>query len=289
MLTSTGRSLGRFAAVVLGGIGISMLAGCGDTFSYTVTTKQEGMSFYQQGAYIDAAGAFQNVVRSEPRDYEARYYLASSHARMGNYQQAIQSYRATLDAMDLTFEGKRDHAFRATVVDGLAQAIAGSEQRHIELEQLETEARTKSSAELYMILAKSYRYAGDPDTALNRYSQAALLAPDNAQVLKEYGLFLEQVGQVETALTPLRRSNAIDPEDVEVANALRRHGIVPGPSLKEREELAKPLMPTGPIPDVDWKTIGRNGGRSADATDAPPAAGQDGYPVPSPTVQPPRD
>lgn len=288
MLTSKGRSFGRFAVVVLGGIGLSMLTGCSDVFTYTQSTKQEGMSFYQRGEYTDATAAFQNVVRAEPRDYESRYYLANSYAQTGNYQRAIQSYRATLDAMDLTYEGKRDHAFRARVIDGFAQAIANSQHRYVELERLETEARAKSSAELYIILAKSYRYAGDHDTALNRYSQAALVAPDDAAVLKEYGLYLEQLGQTELALTPLRRSNAINPEDIEVADALRRHGIVPGPSLKERDELAKPLMPTGPIPDVDWKNLG-GGNRTAGTDPAQPAPSQGGHPIPTATVQSPRD
>lgn len=289
MLTSNGRSFGRFTIAILGGIAMSMLVGCGDTFTYTLSTKQEGLNAYQNGAYIDAAGAFQNVVRAEPRDYESRYYLANSYAHTGNYQRAIQSYRATLDAMDLTFEGKRDHAFRARVIDGFAQAIAGSDQRHVELERLETEARGKSSAELYLILAKSYRYGGDPDTALNRYSQAALMAPDNSEILKEYGLYLEQIGQTEMALTPLRRSNALNPEDMEVADALRRHGIVPGPSLKERNELAKPRMPSGPIPDVEWNRIGRSDDRPADSTAPPAAPAQGGHPIPSATVQSPRD
>src|SRR5690606_13037441 len=176
----------------------------------------------ESGQYVDAAGAFRNVVRQEPRDYRSRYYLASSYAHIGQYAQAIQAYRAALDTMNITFPGKRDHEFRATVVDALAQAIARSEHRHVELEALEAQARSQSSAEMYLILAKANRYAGDHDTALDRYNQAALLAPDNAAIMKEYGLYLEQLGKPDLALTPLRRANALDPEDQEVAAALLR-------------------------------------------------------------------
>ncbi len=286
MLTSHRRALGRFTvAAILGGMGVSMVAGCGDAISHTIPTKQEGLAHYQRGEYTDAAGAFQSVVRSEPRDYESRYYLAESNARMGNYQRAIQAYRATLDAMDLTYEGKRDHAFRAKVLDSFAKTIAQSDQRHVELENLEAEASAKASAELYLILAKSYRYAGDHDTALTRYNQATSLASNNAAYQKEHGLYLEQIGMVEQALPHLRRANALDPEDIEVADALRRHGIVPGPSLKERDELAKPLMPTGPLPDVDLTNLRIGGNRSADSEQPQTTDNA----IPPATVQSPRD
>lgn len=290
MLTSLKRNSGRLVLSLAGSMALLMAVGCADVVTYTITNREKGMAYYESGQYVDAAGAFKNVVRQEPRDYRSRYYLGSSYAKIGQYQQAIQCYRAALDTMNITFPGKRDPEFRALVIDALAQAIAQSDQRHVELETLETQARAQSSGEMYFILAKAYRYGGDLDTALERYNQATLLAPQNAAYLKEYGLFLEQIGKVDLALTPLRRANAINPDDQEVAAALLRHGIVPGPSLKERDELARPLMPNGPLPDVDLATLGRRQQTTpAPAAQPQPTNASGEYPIPTATVQHPRD
>ncbi len=260
----------------------AMTVGCANLVTYSRDAQQEGMRYYNAGQYTDAAGAFNNAVKQAPDNYEARYYLASSYARTGAYTKAIQAYRATLDAMKVSYEGARDTEFRAKVIDALAQTIAQSPNRHTEMNHMEEAARTSSDPELYIILAKTCQYAGDPDGAIDNYRTASTIAPNHFEVQKQYGLYLDALGQPE-ATTPLRRANALNPDDLQVADALRKHGIVPGPSLKEPHELAKPLLPDGPLPD--W---GSWPARKTQPAQAAPAA--DGaYPMPTATVQHPRD
>ncbi|MBV8782448.1 MAG: hypothetical protein JO353_13715, partial [Phycisphaerae bacterium] len=68
---------------------------------------------------------------------------------------------------------------------------------------------------------------------------------------------------------------ALNSTDNQVNAALRRIGIIPGPSIMDQDALAKPLLPRGPLPEVDLGKVftGSNG------ETATPAAAQ----------QPPRD
>lgn len=288
MLTSIARALRtRTIALLAGALLAGGLAGCADVITYSQDARAEGLKLYNQGLYTDAAGAFRNAVRQEPRDYQSQYWLGNSYARLGSDQKAITAYRTSLDAMKVTYEGQRDTEFRAKVIDALAQTIAKSDQRTTQLEHIEREAGSKPSAEQYVLLAKIYRYAGDHDMAIQRYNQAQLLAPTDFALLKDYGLYLESIGANEQALVPLRRANVVNPNDLQVADALRRNGVVPGPSLKDPNELARPLMPDGPIPDFDFRRKDARAARPAPVAGA--AASSGGYPIPSATVQAPRD
>lgn len=259
-------SIVRFAFITV--VGLSMV-GCADLVTYSKDAQAEGMRYYNAGQYTDAAGAFRNAVKQSPENYQARYYLAESYRQTGGHQKAIQSYHAALDAMKVTYAGQRDTEFRAKVIDGLAQAIANSPNRFAEMNALEESARGNSNPENYIILAKASQYAGDPDGAIENYNLAANLAPNDFQVQKQYGLYLDSLGQ-STATTPLKRANALNPDDLEVAAALRRHGIVPGPSLKNPNEMAKPLMPSGPIPD--WNPGAKQSTTPTDASTPAPVA-----------------
>jgi tetratricopeptide (TPR) repeat protein len=224
------------------------------------------MALYQQQEYPEAAGAFHNMVRVNPRDYRSFYHLGNCYTQMGEWQKAIESYRTGLDVMGVTLQGKADTAFRQNILNGLASAIAKSDQRDIELKSLEQEAQNGKPEDIFL-LAKVYAYRGDPDSAIEAYSRAALRDPQNFYIQKEYGLYLERYGQKQRAAQPLRNAYALNSSDQEVADALRRIGIIPGPSLKPEDQLAKPLIPQGPIPPIHFG--GSSNNQSADAPTAP--------------------
>jgi len=245
----TGFSLPRVAALALVGIG---LAGCNsDVISYNRQFREQGMQQYTKAAYADAASSFANAVRQEPGDYTSRFYQGVCEEQMGKLQQAIQQYRTTLEVMTRSLEGKGDLPFRSKVVNQLANAIARQPDRSGDLAALE---RAPRSAENSYILAKVYKLTGDADNALSRFEQAQQIDPKNAEIAKEYGLYLEQLGQTQRADGQLRRAYTLNSKDEQVAAALRRLGIVPGPSLKGEEGLEKPTLPLGPLPEVDLST-----------------------------------
>jgi TolB-like protein/tetratricopeptide (TPR) repeat protein len=66
-------------------------------------------------------------------------------------------------------------------------------------------------AEGHVALAASLTDSLDFKGASEEYERAAALAPGNARVLRDYGLFAVSMGQTEAGLTALRRAAALDP------------------------------------------------------------------------------
>jgi tetratricopeptide (TPR) repeat protein len=277
------------AALVAGG------AGCADVITNGKSSREEGIYQYDQAAYGEAAGAFANAVRQNPRDYRSHYYLGQSYEKMGQHQQAIHAYKSALDTQYTTLAGKEDVAFRPKVLDGLAGAIARGDTRDVELNFVEQNAKNSQSAEQYWLLAKIYRNRGDADLALDAYNRAALIEPKNFYIQKDHGLYLEQLGQAKRAEPTLKKAYALNTEDADVNAALRRIGVVPGPSLKDQRQLVEPPVPKGPIPPIsEWRgrKTAEQQQQAAPTAIAPQPSAQPVAPAPMPTqqtVQAPRD
>ena len=273
------RILAGFACAVA----LPLLGGCSGFLTKAEDPQEVGRRLYAEKNYSEAAGAFRMAVKQDPRDYRAQYNLGTACDADGRPLEAIEAYGSALDVMAITYEGQADGAFRLTVLDALAQSIARSDPRDTQLNLRERKAKQTQKAEDFFLLAKIYRYRGDPDGALANYQHAALLDNKYFPVLKEYGLYLQQVGQVQPATAMLAQAYRVNDKDAQVAGALRQLGVIPGPSLKEKDELAQPIVPKGPIPPLDLSKIGLGG--SSDNTPAPlpqPAA-------PASSLQAPRE
>lgn len=247
------RSTRRFAilsTVVLSAT-LTFGAGCGDTLSYSAQARRDGIRLYNDGQYTDAAGAFNSAVRQNPRDHISFYYLGQSYEKTGDWHRAIQSYKTSLDVMPYTIHNRRDEEFRDRATDALASAIARSPSRETEINALVRSAEANQSAGDYFKLARIFTFAGDADAALDSYNRAMLLAPQDQKIHRTAGLWLESIGQNQAAERPLRRAYALNDQDADVIAALRRLNIVTGPSLKEADELARPIVPKGPIPELE--------------------------------------
>lgn len=247
----------------------------------TKAVRDTGIRQYNAGEYTDAAGTFRNATRQDPRDYQSYAYLGDCYRQMGHNQQAMQAYKASLDTAGRSYQGREDMAFRARTLDGLAAVIAKSGE--VEINAAQQSAQTAGGGDGYFLMAKIHRHLGDADSALDAYNRASLLGPKDFYVQKDYGLFLEQIGQTQQAEKTLRKAYALNAKDAEVVAALRRIGVVPGPSLYDQNALAKPPVPKGPIPPArEWQFGGdSNANRSADSLPA--------MPVQTETVQAPRD
>ena len=240
------------ALLVLG----ATLAGCGtEIVSYDRDFRQKGFAQYNKQDYVNAAQSFKEALRSEPGDYTSRFYLGECYQVLEHPQQAIEEFRTTLTVMTNSLEGKGDVEMRRKVLYALAQAIAHEPDRSGDLAQLEHQPRNPENA---LLLARIYRFSGDADMALVRYAEAQQLDPNDPLIAKDYGLYLEQLGQKKKADAELRHAFAMNTKDEEVAAALRRLGVVPGPSLKDEDQLEKPLLPVGPLPEVDFSTSNKN-------------------------------
>jgi Tfp pilus assembly protein PilF len=167
-------------------------------------------------------------------------------------------------------------------MDSLAALIGREDKHDAETNVIEQQAKQTQSANNYFLLAKIYRNRGDADSAVDAYNRAMIKNAKDFAIVKEYGLYMAQLGQRQRAEVPLRKAYALKPTDDEVNAALRNIGVVPGPALKDEKALASPAMPKGPIPPVsEWKMPNLGNGESATPNDAAQPAGQ--------TVQAPKD
>lgn len=238
------------APIVIGAL--VALGGCSDIITYSKESRAKGMELYDQGDYTDAAGAFKNAVRQNPADYRSHYYLADCYAKDQAYHQAIQQYQTCLVIMPTTLEGTDDRPLRLKALDGLAAALAATGDPQAETDAV---SQGENAQEKYFLLAKVDRHLGDADAAVMAYHQASLLDPKDFDIAKEYSLYLMKLKDIQAADPELRRAYALNDKDDDINSALREIGVVPGPALKPESDLAKPLIPEGPIPMVDMSKV----------------------------------
>ncbi|MGC4030854.1 MAG: hypothetical protein QM754_03780 [Tepidisphaeraceae bacterium] len=133
---------------------------------------------------------------------------------------------------------------------------------------LETKAQTSVTGEEAYQLARIYTIRGDADSAVGAYAKAAAQAPGKFYIAKAQGLYLNKLAMKKDAEPVLIRAYRLNDQDVDVQNALRSLGIVPGPSLKETNQLKQPMLPTGPLPD--WLNRNRQPGTPETPANVPP-------------------
>ena len=243
-------ALRPFASAFLVAGCVFALSGCAEVVASSKHSREHGQKLYAEGEYTDAAGAFRKGVREDPTDYRSWYWLGQSYDKTQSYHQAIQAYRTALDVRKRTLPGREDEAMRVKIIDALGKSIAAGNDH-----AFTTQAKgAQPTAEDKYVEAKAFEYMGDADSAIDAYQQAVLLDKKDFAIAKDYGLYLEKVPAMrDQAVKQLKRAYQLNAKDPQVVAALRRNGVVPGPSLKDPEQLAKPSVPKGPLPEMDVK------------------------------------
>jgi Tfp pilus assembly protein PilF len=241
---SRGRLLRHMLGAAVAVSSLITLTGCSDVLTYANKSREEGMALYKEGAYADAAGAFRNSIRQDPRQYESHYYLAVCYDKMGQHHQAFSEYRTALDVMDRTLAGKSDYDTRPQIIDSYAQSIARHDTGDIELSTLIQKAEANHRAQEWVVLAKVYRTRGDADSAIDAYRRANHRDAQGFAVRKEFGLYLLELNQGKDAEYYLRQAYRINTADEQVNTGLRQLGLVP---VKEKGQKVT-LMRAGSAP-----------------------------------------
>jgi len=225
------------------------VAGCGEMITYGNQSRARGLEFMQTSQQAEAIGAFRDAVRQNPRDYQSYHYLGVLYDREKQYGNSIASFKTSLDVQEVTEEGRNNVEFKLKTIDAFAKTLAKADSRDVEINALEAKTATSTGGDIHFVLARLYAERGDADSAMSAYAKAALKSPEKFYIAKEQGLYLERLGVKDAAVPALTRAYRLDDQDVDVGQALRRLGVIPGPSLKEEGALARPVLPTGPIPD----------------------------------------
>ena len=259
----TRRSCAAIASVAIA----TAIFGCSTILTNTRVDREKGIKLYNDGQYADAAGAFRETIKHNPADLQSHLYLAQSLDHMGAYEQAVEQYRTTLQIMENSLEGRDNRPLRLKVLNELADAICKTQDHDTQQSILLHDAK---SAEDQFLLAKVDRRLGDADSAIEAYHESLLLNGKDPEVHKELGIYLSQLGQTDAARAELKRAYALNPNDEETSAALRRVGVVPGPSLKDESDMARPIIPVGPLPELQIPNQQNNPSQGSQPTASSP-------------------
>lgn len=240
-------------------VALALAVGCAEVITYSNRAVEQGDKLKAEGQTEAAAGAYRSATQQNPRNYTAFFRLGECYQELGREQQALQSFRTALDVMPAVDPRSKAPdevarvATRDKLVDGLANCVAKSSSRDAELAALVAKADASNKPLDHYVVARTSDELGDADAAIDAYDRAVAAtgdSPDRA-ILKRYGLYLARIGQNAKAEATLRKAYALTPEDAEINAALRNLGVVPGPSLLAPGQLHKPVMPKGPLPELE--------------------------------------
>jgi len=214
--------------------------GCTEVLTYANKSREEGVRLYNEHYYADAAGAFRNAVRQDPRDYRSQYYLGLCYDELKQHHQAFSMFRASLDVMTQLGPNFVDANFRQQALDAYGASVARHDDNEAEVNALTKRASGSTSGEEWFILAKAFRLRGDADRAIDAYTRAARVAGDNFYIRKEFGLYLlDPLAQNKDAEYWLRMANKLQPYDEQVNAGLARLGVTVTASSRNREPIPR--------------------------------------------------
>ena len=196
------------------------LAGCGQPS--TTALMEKGSFAMWQGRWSDAATSYAKITQLHPGDWEAHYNLGQCLLELGDPQGASASLEIANTVVPMNIE----------VGDLLAESYlaAGDENKLFTfLEQQATELQTVRA---WTWFAEYAMAISDPDNATVAINTA--IALDAGKTSKPYivaASFAEQLGDDTLALQRWKEAWAIDPNNIQVSDALRGHGEVPGPTM----------------------------------------------------------
>ena len=243
--------------IITAGAALLSLTGCGtDMLTYAKDSQHAGIGQYTDGNYAEAAGSFRNAVRQDPTDPVSEYWLGLSYEKTGSYHEAVNAYKTALSLLPEPGSARYNQQLHDKAFDRLAHVIAENDPSNTETELVVATADRDKAADEYWLLGRIFRYRGDADTAMDNYHRSIQIDPDNFMVQKEFGLYLETLGQDQQAAAVLRDAYRLRYTDDEVNNGLLRLGLTPGPDLLQTTTVKNLPPAITPMPEPAASTIG---------------------------------
>ena len=210
----------RIPLYVLVSIVFFIHAGCGQPSNTTLLER--GNYAMWQGRWSDAADAFKQATLQHPGDWEAQYHLGQCYMEMGDAQKASQSLAVAESLQPTNIE----------ISDAYPESLLQSGDANKLYSFLLKRAQKQQSVRDWTIFAEYTMEIDDPDSATNAINTAiAISQGTNARPYIVAATFAERLGDDTLAVTRWQEAWMIDPTNENVSNALRAHGIVPGPTM----------------------------------------------------------
>lgn len=159
----------------------------------------------------DAALQFEEALKIDPGDFEARRNLGLAYYHLGRADEALAEYRTiappTPDSAALHYD-----IGLALDLAGRTPEAAGEYARAVELNPGDTEAHNNLGSALFR--------TGHPTDAVAQYGLALALSPNSARVHFNLAITLASMGGVQRAMGEYREALRIDPAYAEAHNNL---------------------------------------------------------------------
>src|SRR6202051_3213252 len=164
---------------------------------------QQGLALHRRGAVGEAAARYGEVLRADPANADALYYLALISCQHGRFEEGVELARKSLDSDP---KQARSHVIlgRALHALGLNDDALSSFDRAIALAPELAPAHANRAD----VLSKIGRNA----EALDSYDRALALAPDSVADWMNRGVALIALNRHDEAVTSFNRGFALDPD-----------------------------------------------------------------------------
>jgi tetratricopeptide (TPR) repeat protein len=198
------------------------LGGC----ETTVMMREKGLQAMQANDLPQAEHHLTRAVDKSPDDFLSQYYLGSLYLRQNQPLQAQLALERALTLRPQITPQTDD------ILDKLAEAMY-QQGRYDSLHSfLASSASFYGRPIDYLRQARFLRMTGDVDQARVAYRKAAYFAPPgDATPYIAIAEFYESINNVPEAIRALQYAYWVDPRNPDAAAGLRRHGIVPGPTI----------------------------------------------------------
>jgi tetratricopeptide (TPR) repeat protein len=160
--------------------------------------------------YEEAITVLSNMLKEDPEHHAARYLLALAYYLQGEGRKAQEQLvkihsdaEVYEDAVLLRARIMQEMKDEEGAVRLLESAIADESSRKMSF---------------YVVLASLYREADKPENGLAVLDTAVKYFPDNAELLFEYGMFLERMGDTDGAMAKMVQVLDKEPENAAALN-----------------------------------------------------------------------
>jgi protein O-GlcNAc transferase len=164
---------------------------------------QEGLALHRRGATVEAAARYAEVLRIEPGNADAHYYLGMMSCQNGRFVEGAEYARKSLACAP---QHARAHVLLGRALDALGQP----DEALISFER--AIACTPDLAQAHGHRADVLRELGHNEVALESYDRALALAPDVFEDWISRGAVLIALYRYEEAVTSFDRALALKPD-----------------------------------------------------------------------------
>lgn len=219
------RTAARNAAMLLTCVCLALLlAGC----QSAINLRDEGVLALRRGQNQLAVQKLTQSVELDESSARSRYQLGRAYLAVNENIKAQyeleKAYALAPDEDDLTPD----------ILDHLAEALYRQDRTASLFAFLEKQTSQTPTTRDYLRQGKYFAMAGDPDAARLAYRKATYFAdPKDVRPYVAIADFYTSIGDEPNAVLALRYANYVAPGNLDVAERLRKFGIVPGPTITE--------------------------------------------------------